>query len=157
VLLRRRGLTGQHYDLVGADGEVADVLLRRLRQGGTVTASDGSGWRVDRAPGFGAWLTRPIDADGGPPIVTTTKGFSRERYELEWDGGHLVLVRRRGFHRRRMELLDGHGAVAGDVGRATVWTGAYDLRLPTYPDAVTATIAFLVVLLNRRDNSATWS
>jgi len=155
VLLRRRGLTGMHYDLVDGDGEVVRVRLRHLRQGATVTASDGSGWRIDRAPGFGAWLTRPID--DGEPLVTIGKGFSRERYELDWDGGHLVLVRRRGFHRRRMDLLDGHGAVIGDVVRATVWTGAYELRLPPFPEAVTATVAFLVVLLNRRDNSATWS
>lgn len=156
MLLRRRGLTGQRYDLVDVDGAVAGVRLRPLRQGATVTADDGSGWRIERDRGFGAWRTRPLDGEGDP-LVTVVKGFGRERYELDWDGGHLVLVRRRAFHRRRMDVLDGRGAVVGEVVRATMWTGTYDLRLPAQPEAVTATIAFLVVLLNRRDNSATWS
>ena len=158
MLLRRRGLTGQRYDLVDDDGEVARVRLRHLRQGATVTAPDGSGWRIEREPRFGAWQTRPLEGDGdGGPLVTVDKGFSRERYRLRWEAGQLVLVRRRGFHRRRLGLVDAHGAPVGEVVRATVWTGAYDLRLPAYPESVTATIAFLVVLLNRRDNSATWS
>lgn len=156
MLLRRRGLTGQRYDLVGPDGGRCEVRLRPLREGATVTAGDGSGWRIERDPGFGAWRTRSLD-DGGEALVTVVKGFSRERYELDFDHGHLVLVRRRGFHRRHMELLDGQGAVVGEVVRATVWSGAYDLRLPALPDAVLATVAFLVVLLNRRDNAATWS
>ncbi|HSK24055.1 MAG TPA: hypothetical protein VK906_12800 [Egicoccus sp.] len=156
MLLRRRGLTGQRYDLVGPDGELCEVRLRPVREGAVVTAGDGSGWRIERDPGFGAWRTRPVEG-GGEPLVSVVKGFSRERYELDFDRAHLVLVRRRGFHRRRMDLLDGRGAVVGEVVRATVWSGAYDLRLPALPDAVLATIAFLVVLLNRRDNAATWS
>lgn len=156
MLLRRRGLTGQHYELVADDGEVARVDLHPLRQGATVTAADGSGWRVDREPGFGAWHTRGLD-DDGEPAVTVTKGFARERYEVDWDGGHLVLVRRRGFHRRRIEVLDGLGAVVGEVVLATLWRGTYEVRLPAFPDAVIATVASLVALLNRRDNAATWS
>ena len=156
MLLRRRGLTGQRYGLRGPDGGLSEVRLRPLREGATVTAPDGPGWRIERDPGFGAWRTRAVDGEGDP-LVTVVKGFSRERYELDWDGGHLVLVRRRGFHRRRMDLLDGVGGVVGEVVRATVWTGTYELRLPALPDPVLATIAFLVVLLNRRDNAATWS
>lgn len=155
MLLRRRGLTGQRYDLVGVEGTLARIRLRPMRQAATIVTGDGSGWRVDRDPGFGAWRTRPLDS-ADPPLVTVAKGFARERYEMDFEGGHLVLARRMGA-RRRIDVIDGRDVTVGEIALATLWSGTYHLHVPPLPDAVTATVAFLVVLLNRRDNAASWS
>jgi len=151
--LRRRGFAGQRYELAGDDGVlVAEITVRAMREAGVVTTVDGREWHLARQPGFGPWHTTAAD---GAVLVTTTKLDLRERFDLSWPAGRWRVERRGGFFRRRLEVLDtADGQVVGEVVQTSPTRGIHHLSVPLVADEVLATIAFLAVLLDRRDQSA---